>query len=192
MTLKRIIPLAAIVVLGVTAVACSSRGPAEAALKAAEESVTALGDDAKNFASEQYEGLSDALADVRQKFEAGEYAEVLTAAQALPARAQEVAQAAAAKKSELTAQWTELSGSLPTMMSDLQAKVDELTKMRRLPRGMDKATVEAAAGQIESLSQMWTEASAAFQGGNIQAALSQASELKSKAEALMGQLTPAS
>ncbi len=62
----------------------------------------------------------------------------------LPAKAKEMAAAAAAKKAELTKSWEEMAAGLPKMVEAIKSRVDILSKSKKLPKGMDKATFEGA------------------------------------------------
>ena len=41
------------------------------------------------------------------------------------------------------AEWTELTASVPPLVEAIQARVDQLSKSRKVPKGMDKAGFEA-------------------------------------------------
>jgi hypothetical protein len=112
-------------------------------------------------------------------------------AQGLPAKAQDVAAAVSARRTELSQTWTEMQASLPGMVEQAQKRVAELTKMRRLPPGLDKATVDAAQTDLEAVTAQWKDATAAMDGGDLIKAVEAAKEVKSKAEAVLSSLTPA-
>ena len=45
-------------------------------------------------------------------------------------------------------EWNELTASVPPMVEKLQARVDQLSKTRKYPKGMDKAAFEAAKTEL--------------------------------------------
>ena len=84
----------------------------------------------------------------RKAFDEERYADAITAVKDVPAHAEalskEVVAAKQKKLSELNADWSRLSGSLPGLMTNIGARLAELGKMRRLPEGMDKQLLDEA------------------------------------------------
>ena len=74
------------------------KGPAETALKAAEEAINTAKVEASKYMPDQAKALDSGLAAVREKLNKGDYKAVLSEAPALTSKAQEVASAAAKKK----------------------------------------------------------------------------------------------
>ena len=114
-----------LMVLPLVVVGCS-KGPAEAALKAADEAIAKVAPDAEKFVPDQFKTLTDAAAAAKASFDKGDYAAALAAAKDLPAKATEVMTAATAKKDELMGQWNVLSKDMPILVADWQKKFDEL------------------------------------------------------------------
>jgi len=85
-------------------------------------------------------------------------------------------------------EWDELSASVPPLVEKLQARVDQLGKTRKYPKGMDKAAFEAAKSGFESLKAEWTEATSEFSAGRGPDAVRKARSAKQKAEDLINQL----
>ncbi|MCL4848665.1 MAG: hypothetical protein KJ066_19125 [Acidobacteria bacterium] len=189
--MHRIGSTVALVLLAGLVVACNSQAPAQAALQAAEQAVAGVRGDAKAFVPDEFKALEADLADARTKFDAGDYQAALEAAQGLPAKAQEVASAVSARRTELSQAWTEMQESLPGMVEQAQTRLTELTKMRRLPPGLDKATVDAAQTNLAAATEQWKDATAAMDGGDLIKAVEAATEVKSKTEAVLSSLTPA-
>ena len=65
-----------------------------------------------------------------------------------------------------------MSGSMPGLVATVQKKVDALTKSHKLPAG--------AADSLASVKQSWTDASTAFQSGQLSDAMAKASAAKAK------------
>jgi hypothetical protein len=168
-----------------------SKAPAEAAIKAAEQAVDAAKPVAEKLVPDQVKGLTDALADAKDKFGKGDYAGALAAAKDLPAKANEVVAAAKAKKDELTKAWENLGKDSSGAIAAVTAKVGELVAMKKLPKGMDKAKVDEAKAGADSLSAGWAKASDAFKAGNYQDALKQGADVKAKATELLASLNTA-
>lgn len=179
--------LATVCVLAFAAVACG-KGPAQAALTAADEAVASAKTEGEKFVPDQFKALSDTAAQAKQKFDAGDYKAALEAAQGIPEQAKAVVDAAAAKKTELTNSWAAMEGSLPAMVGEIQKKIAELMAARKLPAGMDKAKVEEAKTSMDSATALWAEAGTAFQGGDILGAVAKATSVKETATKVMESL----
>jgi hypothetical protein len=178
---------ASVTLAAFVAVACG-KGPAQAALTAADTAVSATRADGEKFVPEQFKALSDAAADAKAKFDAGDYKGSLEVAQSIPAKATAVTQAAAAKKEELMNSWKAMEGSLPDMVAAIQKKVMELATAKKLPKGLDKAGLEAAKTSLEGATATWAEAGTAFSAGDLTSARAKASQVKATAEDLMTKL----
>jgi len=185
--MKRDFALIAVVLVGLMLVVGCSRDkePAEAAIKAAEAAVNAAKAEAGKFVPDQVKGLEDALKGAKAAFEKKEYTQALNAAKDLPAKAKELVAAAAAKKAELTKSWEEMAAGLPKMVEAIKSRVDILSKSKKLPKGMDKATFEGAKAGLGEITQTWTDAENAYKGGNIADALAKANAVKAKATEIM-------
>ena len=179
--------LAFVTLAGFLAVACG-KGPAQAALTAADAAVSSARAEGAKFVPDQFKALSDAAASAKAKFDTGDYKGALEAAQGIPAMAQAVVQQAAAKKTELMDSWKAMEGSLPGMVASIQKKVMELAAARKLPAGLDKAGVESAKVALEGATAAWAEAGKAFGEGDVMAAVAKAGQVKATAEELMAHL----
>ena len=193
--MKKTFALVACVLLAAGLVACNAdKGPADVAIKAADEAITAAAPEAEKYIPEELKSAKDALQAAKDQFAKGDYKAALAAATELGTKAKDLATAAAAKKDELTKAWTDLSGSLPQVVESIKAKVEELGKAKKLPKGIDAAKVSLAKDGLAGLTKSWEEASAAFTGGNLVDAMAKAGGLKDKATeimALVGMQPPA-
>lgn len=189
----RLIKTFAFVTLATFATVACGKGPAQTAITAADAAVESARPEGEKYVPEQFKALADAAAAAKAKFDGGDYKAALEGAQAIPAQATNVIQAASAKKTELMDSWKAMESSLPTMVADIQKKVMELTAARKLPAGMDKAMVAEAQTTLDGVTAAWTEASASFASGDVMAAAAKAAQVKTTAEGLMTTLgmTPA-
>jgi len=187
--MKKTFAIVACVLLVAGLGACATdKAPADAAIKAAEQAIQAVADDAGKYVPAQLKESQDALAAAKDKFTKGEYKEALAAATELANKAKELATAAAAKKEELTKAWNDLAASLPQTVASIQAKIEELGKAKKLPKGMDKAKLAQAQEGLAGVTKAWDEASAAFTAGNLNEALGKANGLKEKGAEVMALL----
>jgi len=178
--------IAALLVGLMLVVGCArDKEPAEAAIKAAEAAVSAAKAEAAKYVPDQLKGVEDALKAAKDAYEKKEYTQALNAAKDIPAKAKELASAAAAKKAELTKTWEEMAGGLPKMVEAIKSRVDILSKSKKLPANLDKAKVEGAKAGLEEITKTWTEAEGAFKGGNIAEAIAKGNSVKAKATEIM-------
>jgi hypothetical protein len=163
--------------------ACGSgdKGPAETALKAAEEAINTAKAEVSKYMPDQASSLDSALAATREKLNKGDYKAVLSEAPALTSKAQEVASAAAAKKAELTKSWEGLSSGMPRVVEAIKSRVDILSQSKKLPAGMNADTLAQAKAGLSEITQQWTAATEASKSGNLMDAVTKASSVKVKA-----------
>jgi hypothetical protein len=164
----------------VALIACSQKGPADAALKAAEVSVNAVKTDGARYAPDQTKALLAAFGAAQESFSKGDYKIALEQAQGIPAKSQEVVAATAAKKDELTRSWTALATSLPAMIEQIKAKVDSLAAMKKLPKDFDAAKLEAAKASLADINQSWSDAVDTFKAGKLGDAVAKSNAVKAK------------
>ncbi len=187
--MKKTFALLACVLLVAGLAACNTdKGPAETAIKAGDDAIAAAAPEAEKYVPDQLAAAKDALAAAKDKFAKGEYKEALAAGTELATKAKDLVAATAAKKDELTKAWNDLAASLPQTVASIQAKIEELGKARKLPKGMDKAKLAQAQEGLAGITKAWDEASAAFTAGNLGEALGRASTLKEKGAEVMALL----
>ncbi len=178
--MKNVLRITAVALCCVALVACSQKGPAEAALKSAEASVNEVKAEGAKYAPEQTKGVLTAFASAQDAFNKGEYKVAMEVAQGIPAKAKDVVAAVAAKKDALTKSWNELNASVPAMVEQVKAKVDAWSAMKKLPKDMDTAKVEAAKASLADIQKAWGEASDAFKSGNLIDANAKGNAVKTK------------
>jgi len=88
----------------------------------------------------------------------------------------------------MVAAWNEISGTLPGAVQAITEKVAGLAAAKALPKGMTRDMLAAAQTDLGSVTRAWSEATAAFQGGDVPRALETARDVKAKADALAGML----
>lgn len=164
-----------------TACGSSDKGPAETALKAAEEAINTAKAEVSKYMPDQASSLDSALAATREKLNKGDYKAVLSEAPALTSKAQELASAAAAKKAELTKSWEGLSSGMPRVVEAIKSRVDILSQSKKLPAGMNADTLAQAKAGLSEITQQWTAATEASKSGNLMDAVTKASSVKVKA-----------
>ena len=77
---------------------------------------------------------------------------------------------------------------MPQMVEALQSRVDTLSKSRKLPSGVDKATFESVKTDFETVKTEWTDASSEFASGMAADAVRKARNAKTKGETILARL----
>jgi predicted small lipoprotein YifL len=186
--MKNALKIAAATLCCVALVACSQKGPAEAALKAAETSVNEVKADGAKYAAEQTKGLLASYAAAQEAFNKGDYKAAMEVAQGIPAKAKDVDAAVVAKKDDLTKTWTSLASTLPAQIEQIKTKVGELSAMKKLPKDMDAAKLDAAKTALADVTKTWGDAAEAFKSGNLIDAAAKGNAVKAKVGEAMGAL----
>lgn len=193
MTITRatgILPGALALAIAVLGPACGDggRAPADAALKALESAYDGVRADAATYLPDETKAVDEAFAGVTDRFAKGDYLRAVTEARQLAARVTALGSAAAARKAQLVKAWTGLSGGMPAAVESLRVRVEELSKSRRLPAGVNRDAVETAKRGVASLSASWNDAVAAFQSAHLADALAKAQAVQGKTAAMMRSL----
>ena len=168
-------------------VACSQKGPAEAALKAAEASMNEIRAEGSKYAPEETKGVLTSFVSAQDSFNKGDYKVAMEIAQGIPAKSKDVSAAIAAKKDELGKAWAGLA-SVPAMVDQIKAKVEALGAMKKLPKDMDASKLEAAKASLADMTKTMGEASEAFKSGNLMDAVTKGNAVKAKATETMAAL----
>jgi hypothetical protein len=172
---------------------CSSKAPAEAALKAADDSIEAIRADAEVYAPMEFGQLVDSATSAREMYTNGDYKGALAAAQAIPPKTEEVKAQVATTKESMIAEWSQMQTAVPAMVQEISAKVAEMASTKKMPKGMTKEQFAETQAKVESMNQMWTQATGAATGGQVKTAVEHGQHVKAMAEEIMMQLgmTPA-
>lgn len=182
--MKRIfVSILAILFITVMLMACADKkGPAELAMKAAEQAVAATKAEAVKFVPDQVGALETTLAAAKDKLAKKEYEAATAEALTLPGKAKYVMAAAKAKKEELTKKWTDLSGGLPQMIEAIQSKVDALSQLKpkKLPKDMTVLKLAEAKTVLEAVKADLAKAMETFKVGNMTDAIAMATAVKDK------------
>lgn len=188
--MKTLSRLAALVAAAGLLVACENpnKVPAETALKAAESALASVKDEAAKFAPNQAKVVAEAIDAAKAKLAAGEYKEAIALAGDAAAKVKSLAAVVQARKDELVKTWTEVSGALPGMLAAVQAKIAELSAMKKLPKEIGADALAKAKEELAAASAAWEKAQAAFKGGALAEAVSQVRGLPEKVHGLMDQL----
>lgn len=170
--------------------------PARKVIGDIEAAVQAAGPDAAQYVPDQVQAVTNQLSDLKMKFDQKDYKAVIAAAPALLTQAQGLAAAAAAAKEKALAaarealggEWTALSAALPAQLAAVASRVGILSKSRKLPAGLDKASFDGAKAATEEARTLWEQATAAQAAGNLEQAVAGAKQVKEKLDSAMAAL----
>ena len=176
--------------------ACANhKEPAEKAIAQVESALAEIRADAEKYAPEDLKGLDESVATLKRGFGNKRYSEVLTAqpsvASALTALIETISKAKADSEEILAAaqaEWTELNASVPPLVDAIQGRVDTLTKSRKLPKDVDKATFETIKTDFETVKTDWTSATQEFTAGAAADAVRKGRAARAKAEEIQAKL----
>jgi hypothetical protein len=177
--------LAAFVVAG-----CANKmAPAQKAIADIEAAVTAAGEDATKYVPDQVQAVNDQLTNLKAMFDKKDYKGVLAAAPAVLTQAQGLTAAAAAKKTEMTdmyaGEWSTLASSVPQAVAAIQSRVDILSKSKKLPAGMDAATLDNVKTSLAEATSTWAQATEAQAAGDLEQAVTLAQQVKTRTDELL-------
>jgi len=178
-----------VAVLVTLLIGCStSKGPAEAALAAAQSTVDSVVAEASKYVPDQAQSLQAQLTALKDKFSKGDYDAVTSEAKALAIKAKDVASAAAAKKTALTQTWAAMSDGMPKVVEAIKGRVDILSQSKKLPPNMTADKLATAKSSLGQITEQWTAATEAHKGGNLLDAITKGSAVKTKAAELLTML----
>jgi hypothetical protein len=169
---------------------CANKmAPAQKAIADIEAAVAAAGEDATKYIPEQVQAVNDQVANLKAMFDKKDYKGVLAAAPAALTQAQGLTSAAAAKKTEMmdayAGEWSTLSSSVPEAVAAIQSRVDVLSKSKKLPAGMDAATLDSVKTSLAEANTMWSQATEAQAAGDLEQAVTLAQQVKTRTDELL-------
>jgi hypothetical protein len=181
----------ALIVFGCT----SQKEPAERAVANIDAALGTGHDAAAKYALDGLQSVEAQVATLKDNLSKGEYKKVLADAPAVTTAVANLQQAAIAKQKEADTklaqtkqQWRTLSADVPKMVAAIQSRVDELSKLRRLPKGVSKASSESAKASLESLNSTWTEATSAVAKEDYAGGVAKGQAAKDNASEIMHEL----
>lgn len=168
--------------------ACAGqKEPAQKLISDIDATVTAASAEAAKYVPDQLIAVQSKLGDLKAAYGRQDYAAVVKGAPAVLESAQTLATAAAAKKDEvlkaLNDEWLGLAATVPGYFPAIQKHMAFLSKKsnQKAAASIDLAAANAALADASSL---WSKAQAAFATGNMNEAVSTATEVKSKLQAV--------
>jgi hypothetical protein len=160
-----------------------SKGPAEAALKRADQAIEAARPDGEIYAPEQFKTLTDAAKKAHDAFDRGDLATATSAAHDIGVRVQEVMEAAAIKRDASVKEWADAQENLGKTIEAIKEKITELAAGKS--SGMDASKLASAQSRFRALEETWGNARKAARTRNFVEAAEKAKQARTDAEELM-------
>jgi hypothetical protein len=162
--------------------ACANQmEPAKNALDNINITLAAASADAQKYVPDQLSSDQSKVAALTASFDKKDYAAVVAGAPAVLAEVNGLAGAAAAKKDEILKalgnEWRSLAASIPQSVTAVQTRIDELSKVKHVPKDIDLA---AAKSGLAEATAAWEKAQSAFKSGNASDAVPLAEDAKRK------------
>ena len=163
----------AVVAATLMAAGCSQQKQnATKVLEGVETKLATIKADAERYAPEGLKGIESQLERMHASIDNKEYNDVIAGAPQLSKAVDSLEKAVTSGKAHANAalaaaksEWKSLSAEVPKMVEDIQARVDELSKQKRLPWGLNKDEFAEAKSDFESMKTQWTEASSEYKSG---------------------------
>jgi hypothetical protein len=163
-------------------VACANQmEPAKNALDNINTTLNSVSADAQKYVPDQFAEAQTRVAALNASFERKDYAAVVAGAPAVLAKVNGLSGAAAAKKDEMAKtlgnEWRSLAASVPKSLSAVQARIDDLSKTKHVPKDVD---LGAAKSGLADATSAWDKAQEAFKAGNPADAVTAAKDAQGK------------
>jgi len=177
--IKGFLTLCSVAVLFVACV--NQMEPAKNALDNINGTLNSVSADAQKYVPDQFTQAQGKVAALTASFEKKDYAAVIAGAPAVLAEVRGLPDAAAAKRDEMVKElgneWRSLAASVPQSLSAVQSRIDDLSKTKRVPKGVD---LGAAKSGLADANSAWDKAQEAFKAGNPADAVTAAKDAQGK------------
>jgi hypothetical protein len=180
--------LIAAVLAGLVILACSPmKEPAEAALADANAALQKVAPDGLKYAPTEFATVSEQVATMKAAFDKQDYQTVLNMVSRLAPNLKLLAGTIANKKSEaviaLKEQWAVMSRDVPASIAAVETRIGELSKTRKLPKGVSNDALASAGAAVDAAKHSWSDSLRARTAGKIDDAVANG---KAAAETLSG------
>jgi hypothetical protein len=184
---KKFLVLLLVVAVSLCLAGCGAgkKTAATTAIKAAEDAYTTVKDDLVKYVPEEAKKVEDAIADAKESLTKKKFDEAIAKVKEIPAKVTDLTAMAKAKKDETIMSWAAMSKATPEMLEAIKGKLGALSKVKKLPAGLDKTKLDTCKGDYEAAVKMWDEAKAASDAGNVADAVTKGKAVEEKAMGIM-------
>jgi hypothetical protein len=157
-----------------------AKAPAEAAMTAAAAAMDSLKGDAAKYAPDAVKSLEESYGTARDSIANKDYKGALTFAKDIPAKAKDVLAKVDAAKGALARAWSEAGDGMTRTVAAAKSRLDVLSREKKLPAGMDQATLAKAKTDLASLEAGWAAAAEQYKAGDWSGAVAKAKDLNTR------------
>lgn len=181
-------------VVAVLVCACSSqKAPAEQTVADIDTALNAIHNSSAKYSPDGLHTVEAQVTTLHKSLDQGNYKDVLASAPTVTTAIANLRQDAQAKQTaaetalaQTKQQWFTLSAEVPKLIAGVHSQLDMLSKNRKLPRGLTRASFESAKAEAASLDSMWTDATnTVATEDNYASAVAKGQAVKDKASQLM-------
>ncbi len=166
---------------GLTAVACTpDQRAVERELTAAQDALMAVDLESREYVTVEVRAIQESIDSATARIERGEYQDAMAAARDARTRATGLPNAVVERKAELDASWTVLRDSLPPMLQQIEAQVNQLSSARQLPAGVSRDKMTDAKASLQALNEAWAEAVRDSESGKLPTAVNKAQSVRAR------------
>jgi hypothetical protein len=171
------------------------REPAHDALEKIEKSLDDVKADAAKYAPDGLKGVEAQLKNLKQSFDDKHYENVLAGTPQLQKAVDSLHEAVDSGKAQARAavaaaktEWEGLSADVSRQVDTIQKRIDELSKAKRLPWGINKDEFAGSKAAFDSMKAQWKDATADAKKGDAIEANAKAKTAKGMGDQLYDQL----
>lgn len=181
------------VLTGLVMVACSNmKEPARMAIVDVNAVLQKFSTDGPKYAPDQYAIVTEQVTTMKADFDKEDYQGALNMVHKIAPNMKALASAVASKMSEIAIalddQWFRMSRDLPKSLSAVDARVADLKKAHKLPKGVSKDALAGAGAEVSAAKQGWRDAQSAKTSGDLEDAVAKGKAAAAKVSALMASL----
>lgn len=157
---------------------------AEAAIQAAERTLTGARADAARYAPAELKAADEALAKAKALQAKQEHQAALAAATDASAKASAVAATALGRRQQEERDFAAAVAQLPQLFDLVRGRLAELSAAKKLPKGLTPAALQEARGELDSSTRLLDEVTAQAGAGRMAEAIGAARALRDRSVAL--------
>lgn len=186
--IPRQLALSTVSALLLAACADPAREPAEAALVAADTAVFVLAPDAERLAPDEVRAARALREAALAAAARNDWKGARLAAAAVPEKVRLAMEVAAARREELGRRWAQAKLDVSNLLYALEDRLDELGESGRLPRGLERGTVEAAQAELAATRAEWERVQPLAERGDAVTGVARAEGLKARVGVALAQV----
>jgi len=171
----------ALLALALVGACVGDRSRAQTAIDMADQALAPIAPEARRVVPDQLKPLTDAVAVAKDYMGRREYDSALAMVQGIPDQTDSLAQAIVKEKAAITEEINTLNRAMPRNLAAVKVKIDELSRRRRLPRGLSAETFDSVKTTYSEGVAEWPRIMTAYTAGELHDAITRATALKLRA-----------